>query len=160
AVPAFAQTGGVTGTVKDSSGAVLPGVTITTTNVGTNAERTVITDERGDYSVTLLPIGTYRIQAELPGFRRGLAENIKLNVNDRLRIDFTLQVGTVNESLVVTESAPLVQSETSSVGRVIDTQKIAELPINGRRFESLLGAVPGVTASGQDRSVPGVGVIS
>jgi len=160
AIPAMAQTGGVTGTVKDQTGAVLPGVTVTITNIGTNAERTAISDERGDYTVTLLPIGTYRIQSELPGFKKGIAENIKVNVNDRLRIDFTLQVGAVSDQLVVSESAPLVQSETSSVGKVIDSQKIAELPLNGRRFESLLGIVPGVTSSGVERSVPGVGVIS
>src|SRR5262245_61545552 len=160
ALPAFAQTGAVTGSIKDPSGAVLPGVTVTTINTGTNAERSAVSDERGDYTIALLPIGTYRIQAELPGFKKGLAENIKLNVNDRLRIDFSLQVGAVTESLIVTESAPLVSSETSSVGKVIDTQKITELPLNGRRFESLLGVVPGVVQSGQDRSVPGVGVIS
>jgi hypothetical protein len=94
------------------------------------------------------------------GFRTGVAENIKVNVNDKLRIDFTLQVGSVAESLIVTESAPLVQSETSSVGKVIDNQKISELPLNGRHFESLINMVPGVTASGQERNVPGVGVAS
>ncbi|MBI4474223.1 MAG: carboxypeptidase regulatory-like domain-containing protein, partial [Acidobacteria bacterium] len=160
ALPAFAQTGSVTGTVKDQSGAVLPGVTVTITNIGTNADREAITDERGDYSVTLLPIGTYRIRAELTGFKTGVAENIRMSANERLRIDFALEVGAVTEQLVVTEAAPLVQSETSSVGKVIDTHKIAELPLNGRRFESLLGIVPGVVASGVERSVPGVGVIS
>jgi outer membrane receptor protein involved in Fe transport len=160
AIPAMAQTGGVTGTVKDQSGAVLPGVNITIVNTGTNAERTAVSDERGDYTVSLLPIGVYRIQAELPGFKKGIAENIKMNASDRLRIDFVLQVGAVNDQLIVSEAAPLVQSETSSVGKVIDSQKIGELPLNGRRFESLLGIVPGVTASGVERSVPGVGVIS
>ena len=160
AVPVMAQTGGITGTVKDQTGAVLPGVTVTIANTGTNAERTAITDERGDYTVTLLPIGVYRLQAELPGFKKGVAENIKVNANDRLRMDFLLEVGAVTDQLIVSESAPLVQSETSSVGRVIDTQRIGEMPLNGRRFESLLGIVPGVTASGVERSVPGVGVIS
>src|SRR5262245_30902915 len=160
AVPAFAQTGGITGTVKDQTGAVLPGVTVAIVNTGTNAERTAITDERGDYTVTLLPIGVYRLQAELPGFKKGVAENIKVNANDRLRIDFLLEVGAVTDQLIVSESAPLVQSETSSVGRVIDTQRIGEMPLNGRRFESLLGIVPGVTASGVERTVPGGGVIS
>ena len=157
---ALAQTGAVTGTVKDQSSAVLPGVSISVTNTGTNAERTTLTDERGDYTVRLLPVGTYKIQAELTGFRTGIAENIKVNVNDNLRIDFALRVGNVSEQLLVTEAAPLVQSETSSVGKVIDSQKIAELPLNGRHFESLINMVPGVTASGQERNVPGVGVAS
>lgn len=140
---AFAQTGTINGTVKDPSGAVLPGVTITITNAGTNAQRTFITDERGDYNVPLLPVGTYRVQAELSGFKTAVAENIKLNVNDKLRIDLSLQIGQIAERLVVTESAPLVQSETSSVGNVIDNQKVVELPLNGRQFESLSQLVPG-----------------
>src|SRR5690349_15901350 len=142
--PAYAQnTGAVTGTVKDASGAVLPGVGIKAVNSGTNAERTAITDERGDYTIPLLPVGTYTINAELPGFKTGVAENIKVNVNDKARIDFSLQVGAINEKLVVTESTPLVQSETSSVGNVIDNQKVVELPLNGRQFESLSQLVPG-----------------
>src|SRR5215467_1640842 len=136
--PAFAQTGAITGTIKDPSGAVLPGVSISLTNIGTNAERKTTSDERGDYTVTLMPVGTYRIRAELTGFRAGIAENIKLDVNEQLRIDFALQVGNVSEQLVVTEAAPLVESETSSVGKVIDNQKITELPLNGRKFESLI----------------------
>jgi outer membrane receptor protein involved in Fe transport len=160
AASALAQTGAVTGTAKDQSGAVLPGVSISVTNTGTNAARAGLTDERGDYTVRLLPVGMYKITAELPGFRTGVAENIKVDVNDNIRIDFSLQVGNVTEQLVVTEASPLVQSETSSVGKVIDGQKIAELPLNGRHFESLINMVPGVTASGQERNVPGVGVAS
>src|SRR5262245_66078539 len=87
AVPAMAQTGGITGTVKDQTGAVLPGVTVTIVNTGTNAERSAISDERGDYTVTLLPIAIYRLQAELPGFKKGVAENIKVNPNDSVRMD-------------------------------------------------------------------------
>jgi hypothetical protein len=139
----FAQTGSITGTIKDASGAVLPGAAVTVTNIGTNAQRNTVTDERGDYNVTLLPVGVYRIQAEVQGFKTGLAENIMVNVNDKLRIDFTLQIGEVTERVVVTSAAPLVQSETSAVGDVVDNQKITELPLNGRQFESLSQLVPG-----------------
>ncbi|MGH9844977.1 MAG: TonB-dependent receptor domain-containing protein, partial [Blastocatellia bacterium] len=145
---AFAQTGAITGTVKDQSGAVLPGVTITITNTETNAQRSFVTDENGDYIVTVLPVGTYRLEAGMTGFKKGLAENIKLNVNDKLRIDLALEAGQVSDSVVVTGAAPLVQSETSSVGNVIDHQKVVELPLNGRRFESLAQLVPGVVAVG------------
>ena len=143
---AFAQTqttGSITGTVKDQSGAVLPDAEVIVTNVGTNAQRKTLTNDRGDYNVTLLPIGVYRIQTESQGFKTGLAENIRVDVNDILRIDFTLQIGDVTESVVVTSAAPLVQSETSAVGQVIDNQKIIELPLNGRQFESLSQLVPG-----------------
>jgi hypothetical protein len=119
---------------------------ITITNTGTNAQRSTPSDERGGYTVTLLPVGAYRIQAELSGFKTGLAENIMLNVDARLRIDFTLQVGGISEKVVVTGAAPLVQSETSSVGQVMDNQKITELPLNGRQFESLSQLVPGAVS--------------
>ena len=143
---AFAQTGSITGTVKDQSGAVLPGAAVTVTSIGTNAHRDTLTDERGDYNVILLPVGSYNIQAELTGFKTSLAENITLNVNDKLRINFTLQIGGVTEKVIVTSAAPLVQSETSSVGDVVDNQKIIELPLNGRQFESLSQLVPGAVS--------------
>ena len=143
---AFAQTGSITGTVRDPSGAVLPSAAITVINTGTNAQRNTVTDDRGDYNVTLLPVGVYRIQAEMQGFKTGLAENIMVNVNDKLRIDFALQIGDVTERVVVTGAAPLVQSETSAVGDVVDNQKIIELPLNGRQFESLSQLVPGALA--------------
>lgn len=143
---AYGQTGTITGTVKDQSGAVLPGVAISITNVGTNARRDFVTDERGNYTVPLLPVGTYDVQAELAGFKTGLAQNIKLNLGDSLRIDLSLEVGQITERLVVTEAAPLVQSETSSVGNVIDNQKVVELPLNGRQFESLSQLVPGAVS--------------
>jgi len=133
----------MTGTVRDPAGAVLPGVTITVTNTGTNAVRTFVTDERGDYHVVLLLVGTYRIQAELAGFKTVVAENIQLSVDDRLRIDLSLAIGEIAEKLIVTEAAPLVQSESSSVGNLIDNQKVVELPLNGRQFESLSQLVPG-----------------
>src|SRR5437870_1309194 len=139
----YGQTASITGTVTDPAGAVLPGVTITITEVQTNASRTFITDERGDYRVSLLPPGRYRVEAALAGFKTAVRENIVLSVDDRLRVDFTLQLGEVAEKLIVTTSTPLVQSETSSVGTVIDNQKVVELPLNGRQFESLAQLVPG-----------------
>ncbi|MBI4474765.1 MAG: TonB-dependent receptor [Acidobacteria bacterium] len=141
--PAYAQTGALTGTITDPDGAVLPGVQIRVTNLDTNAERMFVTNDRGDYNVPLLPAGTYRIEAALPGFKTAVADKIEVNVDDRLRIDLTLQVGEIAEKLVVTEAPPLLQSETSSVGIVIDNQKVVELPLNGRQFESLAQLVPG-----------------
>src|SRR5215471_4321991 len=85
-----AQSGTITGTVTDQGGALLPGVRITVTNVDMNFERTFVTDERGDYTVPLLPSGTYNIVAETAGFKTEVVENIELSVDDRLRIDFVL----------------------------------------------------------------------
>lgn len=143
---AYAQSGTLTGIVTDPVGAVLPGVRITITHLETNLERTFITDEHGDYTVPLLPVGTYRIETELSGFRTAVAENIFLSVDDRLRVDFMLQIGEVSERLTVTENTPVVQSESSSVGVVIDNQKIVEFSLNGRQFESLAQLVPGTVS--------------
>src|SRR6516162_1283828 len=140
---AYGQTASLTGTVTDPAGALLPGTLITITQVQTNASRTFVTDERGDYRVPLLPPGRYRVEAALPGFKTVVRENIVLSVDDRLRVDFSLQIGEVLERLVVTTGTPIVQSETSSVGTVIDNQKVVELPLNGRQFESLAQLVPG-----------------
>ncbi len=139
----YAQTASLTGTVTDPAGVVLPGVTITITEAQTNASRMFATDERGNYSVSFLPPGLYRIEAGLPGFKTAIRESVVLSVDDRLRIDFTLQIGEVAEKIVVTTTTPLVQSETSSVGTVIDNQKIVELPLNGREFEALAQLAPG-----------------
>src|SRR5207249_3575430 len=141
--PVYAQTASLTGTVTDPAGVVLPGVTITITEAQTNASRMFTTDERGNNSVCFLQPRRYRIEAGLPGFKTAIRESVVLSVDDRLRIDFTLQIGEVAEKIVVTTSTPLVQSETSSVGTVIDNQKIVELPLNGREFEALAQLAPG-----------------
>src|SRR5437867_541205 len=140
---AYAQTASLTGTLTDTGGAVLPGVTVTITEVQTSASRTSATDERGNYRVPFLPPGRYRIETGLPGFKTGVRENVLLSVDDRLRIDFTLQIGDIAEKFIVTGTTPLVQSETSSVGTVIDNQKVVELPLNGREFEDLAQLAPG-----------------
>ena len=139
---AYAQTAFLTGTVTDTSGGVLPGVTVTITEVQTRASRTSASDERGNYRVPFLLPGRYRIEAGLPGFKTGVRENVVLSVDDRLRIDFTLQIGEVAEKFIVVATTPLVQSETSSVGTVIDNQKVVELPLNGREFEDLAQLAP------------------
>jgi hypothetical protein len=142
-----AQTGTITGTITDPVGAVLPGVTVTITNTGTNAQRIAETDERGDYYVVLLPVGTYEIRAALPGFKTAVAPNVRVSVDDRLRINLSLAIGEVAERILVSDSVPLVQSESSSVGNLIDNRKVIELPLNGRRFESLSQLVPGAVSA-------------
>src|SRR5207247_9618375 len=95
-----------------------------------------------NFMISLLRPRTYRIEAGLPGFKTAIRESVVLSVDDCLRIDFTLQIGEVSEKIVVTTTTPLVQSETSSVGTVIDNQKIVELPLNGRALKALTHLAP------------------
>src|SRR5215471_4384173 len=133
----FAQTGTIVGTVMDSTGAVIPNASITITNVDTNSERTDMTDDRGDYTVPLLPPGTYRVEIVSSGFRTEVADNIEVSADDRIRIDFKLKIGTAGERIAVTETTPLVQSDNSSLGDVIGLRRIEGLPIAGRQIETL-----------------------
>jgi len=142
-LPLYGQLGTITGTVTDPGGAVLPNALVNIKNIETDLERTFTTDDHGDFIFPLLPTGPYRIEAILTGFRTGVAENIFLSVDDRLRVDLVLQIGEVSERLTVTANTPLVQSEAASVGVVIDNQKILELALNNRQFESLAQLVPG-----------------
>ncbi len=159
---AFAQsiTATVTGTVKDQTGAVLPGVEVSATNKSTALKRSVATNERGEYVLPLLPIGEYDVAAELPGFRAEVRQNIVLQVDARISVNFQLQVGELTEKLLVTESAPLVQSETSSVGAVVENKRIVELPLNGREFQNLTLLIPGTANPAQGSTLGFRGGIS
>jgi len=148
---AFAQstTATITGTVTDASAAVLPGVDIVVTNEGTGMVRNALTNESGNYTVPLLPVGTYRVEADLAGFRKAVVRNITVQVDQKARIDLVLQVGQVSEVVDVTGQAPLIQTEDASLGSVIDQRKVIELPLNGRNFETLVQLVPGAVTSPQ-----------
>ena len=142
---AWAQgnTGTISGTTADQTGAVLPGVTVRATNSGTNLTREVLTNESGQFQLTFLPVGTYDVTAEFPGFRSEIRSGVTVQTDQRATISFSLEVGQLTESITVSEDAPLVQSETSSIGNVIDNKKIADLPLNGRAFQSLTFLAPG-----------------
>ena len=142
---AWAQgsTGTISGTTADQTGAVLPGVTVRATNSGTNLTREVLTNESGQFQLTFLPVGTYDVSAEFPGFRTEIRSGITVQTDQRATISFSLEVGQLTESITVSEDAPLVQSETSSIGNVIDNKKITELPLNGRAFQNLTLLAPG-----------------
>lgn len=140
---AQAFTASLVGTISDSNGGVLPGAMVTITNLGTSQERTVVTDGEGRYSVPLLPPGQYRIVAELDGFRRAVREPVPLNVNQQQRADFSLDVGALNEELIVVAELPMVQTNTATVGTVVDEREATELPLNGRNFLQLNLLVPG-----------------
>jgi hypothetical protein len=147
ATGAFSQstTGTVLGTVKDQSAAVLPGVEISVVNLSTNQSRTAITNERGDYSIPQLSIGFYSVTASLPGFKTEVRSRIEIQVDQRAKIDFQLEVGQVSDKVMVTAEAPLVQANDASVGTVVDNIQIQQLPLNSRDFEKLAYITPGVS---------------
>lgn len=144
---ALAQTATITGTVTDSSGALVPGATVTITNIDTNALRTVTADGRGNYVAPLLPVGMYRVEVDQPGFQKEVMSDITISTNETVRVDVRLTPGAVTQTVEVTGAAPIVQSENATVGDVINEQKVEEMPLNGRHFETLSLLVPGVTST-------------
>src|SRR5262245_41658992 len=126
AVPASAQDvrASISGIVTDASGSVVPGATVTAPSVERNTTSSTVTSETGNYLVQFLLPGTYRITAELSGFKKLVRENILLQIGDRARIDIALAVGGSSESVVVSEAAALLETETGSRGHVITSQQI------------------------------------
>ena len=148
--PVWAQsTARVEGHVTDNTGAALPGVTVTTMNLGTNASRTDVTDRSGAYAISALPVGNYNVQVGLSGFRSETSP-VTLTVNQVARMDFKLQLGGVSETVVVTAAAPLIEKSTSQISTLIDAKQIEDLPLNGRNFTQLATLAPGV-----NRGIPG-----
>ena len=120
ALQAQVESGKVVGTVRDASGAVVAGAAVTVTETQTNAERKTASNNGGEYVVTELKPGTYTVKAERAGFKTAVEAVFKLDINQVVRVDFTLTVGSVQEQVIVTAAEPLVESETSSIGQVID----------------------------------------
>lgn len=137
---------GITGVVRDKSGAVMPGVTVTARNTGTNLVRSALTNESGVYAIPSLPIGAYEISAELAGFQKQVRNDVKLQVGDNLRINFDLEVGQLADTITVTGEVPAIQSESAALGTVISNKTVLEMPLNGREFYALLTLAPGTVA--------------
>ena len=137
------------GNVLDSSGAAVPNASVTATNVGTGITHSAVSGKSGDYVITDLPPGDYTLSVESAGFRNLLQSGISLEVNQQARVDLTLQVGQAAETVSVTGHPPLLESESSSVGTVINQQLVNELPLNGRNFVQLATLSPGVNGVGQ-----------
>src|SRR6266851_5186133 len=145
-IHAQVESGSIVGTVRDSSGAVAAGASVTVTSTETNIARNVKTDAVGEYAVTLLKVGTYSVSVEHSGFRTSVQNGIKLDVNQVVRIDVTLAPGEVAEKVIVTADEPQVEADTSSIGQVLDENRVHELPLNGRNFMALAYLSPGVNA--------------
>ncbi len=158
-------TGSVAGVVTDSSGAVIPEVKITVQNVGTNASYTGATSQLGTYNIRTLPVGVYRLTAEAPGFKRFEATGIQLQVNEVSRVDVTMQVGQLTESVEVQASVVTVNTEDATLRTVVDQRRVENLPLNGRDPVQLMRLVAGVslyqgTGVTSGTTYPGVPAVS
>src|ERR1051325_7751413 len=128
----------ISGAVQDSSGAVLPGAEITATQTDTGFSRATITNETGRYVLPNLPVGPYKLEASLPGFRTFAQTGIVLQVSTSPTINITLEVGQVSEQVEVQANTSLVETRSVSVGSVMETARIMELPLNGRNAQELV----------------------
>jgi hypothetical protein len=141
---ALAQsTASIKGTVTDATGAVVPNATVLVHNTGTGLDRTIQTDANGEYFVSALPVGNYRLEIQAPGLQKQVIEKIELEVARTVPINAQLKVSGSTESVTITGEAPVVESTTQSVGQVINQRTVQEIPLNGRHFVDLGLLIPG-----------------
>jgi hypothetical protein len=144
--------GAINGVVKDSTGAVIPGAMVTLTNTDTNFILQGKTDSKGNYSFSPIKIGHYTVSASAPKFETTTQQNVTVNIQDQLNIGLTLKPGSALETVTVTSAPPLLQTETASVGQVVDTDTINATPLNGRNWvyiaQLTAGVDPGLQAGG------------
>jgi hypothetical protein len=144
--PLFAQTlGTITGEVRDSTGAVVPGATVTVVNKATNATRTTSSNAVGLFDFPALPPGPYTVKSELEGFKT-VSRDLELQVQQTARVNFTLELGAISELATVTGVSPLVETTNATIGTVIENKQIVELPLNGRNYLQLVALSPNVSA--------------
>jgi len=146
-MPVWAQTfGEVTGTVTDSSGAAVAGTTVTLLNAATNQTRKVDTNDVGNYTIPFVPPGLYEVRVQKGGFKSSLRNDVRVQVADSVRVNFTIEIGNVTETLEVKGDSQLLAAENASVGTVIDNRRIVELPLNGRNYLQMVALSPNVSA--------------
>lgn len=148
---ARAQEATIVGTVTDASGAVVPSATVSITNVDTAVTRSLTTNADGQYAAPSLGIGRYDVRAEAKGFKAGETKGIALNVADRTRVDFKLEVGNIQETVSVEANAVAVQTDTGEVSTVINSEQISQLGIDGRSLYSLFALTPGASSLQADK---------
>ncbi len=140
-----ATTGVIEGTITDPSGAILPGVTVTLTNTGTNYEKSLTTDDRGRFRVPLLPLGPYKVAASLDGFATMVNEGLQLNLGATLTVNLQMQVKATEEEIVVTSETPLIETSSPQNAVKINRETLDGIPNNGRNFLELTKLTPGVS---------------
>lgn len=156
----FAQGGGtaaVTGHITDPTGAVIPGAEVTVPNLATGVVQSTASNAVGAYSALNLPPGFYEITVQLEGFQQTAIPTLQLEVNQTLVHDFTLEVGSITETVEVSASAQLIQGSTAEMGAVVQEQAVLDLPLNGRNFSQLLTLTPGVAPVSTAQNAGGFG---
>jgi len=157
AAPLQAQvaTGTILGNVKDNSGTAVPGAQVTATNVDTQVSRTTTTDAEGHYALPLLPVGNYKLEVTLSGFKNALQTDILLEVGRNARVDATIEPGQVQEVVSVVADAPLVETNSAALSRTVGQNEVLNLPLVNRDLYSLLSITGGVTSNANSNSLGG-----
>ena len=151
------DTGMIVGTVKDATGALIPKAVVAITETQTNNRFQMETDKQGEYVSPPLKVGTYSVEVAAPGFKIYTRQGIELNVQDRLRVDAQMEVGGKTEQILVTGEIAPVQTDTSSLGQVISSQQVVDMPLNGRNYINLASLTAGVinTSAGTNGNTAG-----
>src|SRR5262249_35839896 len=156
---AFGQTnkGGISGTVKDSSGGVVPGATVIITNIGTNANIELVTSESGVYSATSLDPVDYRVSVELAGFKKAVVDHVKVDTATTATVNVTLSPGGLESQVTVTAEGPVLNVGSGTIGQTITERQITDVPLNNRSVLDLALTVPNVMGQtgSEDPSVSG-----
>lgn len=146
AADAQATRGTLLGTITDQSGAALPGITVTATETRTNVSYDTVTNATGNYTFPNVPEGVYRVKAALQGFKTTVRENVRVAPNTSVRIDVSLEVGGLEETVTVTGETPLLQTDRTDTGRTIESIQVSAMPLSfNRNFQGMLATVPGAT---------------
>src|SRR2546426_2256949 len=138
------DSGQISGFIRDTQQGALPGATVTVTNEGTNNKRSTVTNSTGFYVFPQVPVGTYTVAIELPGFKKFVKTGIRLTAASQIAVDAELELGSLEETVTVTAGQSFVQTTTAQVARTIETRQIQELTVNGRNPIYLASLKPGV----------------
>jgi hypothetical protein len=152
---AFAQSAQLTGIITDGNSALIAGAQITLTNIHTGVNRKAMTNAYGYYSIPFVAPGNYQLNVVANGFKPVTRNNLSINVDQAARIDFTLEPGTITESVTITGIEPPLERETSSIGQVFENKLIVTLPLNGRTYSQLVLLMPGATPNQGSRASDG-----
>ncbi|MBL8144299.1 MAG: carboxypeptidase regulatory-like domain-containing protein, partial [Acidobacteria bacterium] len=141
------DTASIVGTVTDQSGGVLPGVTVTATQDATGVVSSTVTNGQGQYVFSGVKVGTYTVVAELAGFKKAERTGVRISVQDRAAVDFSLTVGEVSEVVSVSGKSEILQTQSADIGNVVDEKQVQSLPLLGRRYSELAFLTPGVVVA-------------
>ena len=155
AAEAQVTTGSILGTVRDNAGAPVKGATVTITDASKNTSQKFTTDDEGNYTAPFLIPGSYNVSVEAAGFKKGVTNNVVVQIDQKARQDFTLEVGQLTEVTEIVAATTLVRTESSELGEVIEQRAVKELPLNGRNFAQLVYLVPGVTPGQSGENLSG-----